>query len=160
MDCEKYRKLISLALDGELPSGESRELEEHLADCPDCREFKADLQEIHGLSLQRAPVAMPHELAERILEETSGAQVQPRVVHRSNSGYYRIPKIAVWAAAAVIVGLMFSTLFQPFRPATQVQQPSALAAGDEIPQKVIMSEQDIVSQYTINNATVKLPKGG
>ena len=160
MDCEKYRKLISSALDGKLSSDESRKLEKHLAACRDCRSFKADLEEIRGLALQRNPVSMPNKLEERILGEASGARVQPRVVHRSNSGYYRIPKIAVWAAAAVIVGLLFASLIQPFRPAAQVQSASSLTARNEIPQKVIMSEQDIVSQYTINNATIKLPKGG
>jgi len=36
MDCENYKKLVYLSFYGELHSTEKRELEKHLAKCPDC----------------------------------------------------------------------------------------------------------------------------
>ena len=36
-DCAKYQEMISAMLDGELTSEQQRELEEHLALCPECR---------------------------------------------------------------------------------------------------------------------------
>jgi hypothetical protein len=143
-----------------LSSGKCLELDEHLASCADCRKFKAGLEEIHGLSLRRAPASMPSDIEKSILEKILGKAIHQKPLYRSYSGYYRIPKVAVWAAAAVILGLLFTSLFQPFRTAASIQRLSSLTAGYEIPPKVIMSEQDIVSQYTINNATIKLPKGG
>ena len=48
MDCDRYLELLSARLDGALTEEEERELEEHLAACPDCRAVGAQLSALQG----------------------------------------------------------------------------------------------------------------
>ncbi len=48
MACDRYLELLSARLDGALTEAEERELEEHLAACPDCRAVGAQLSALRG----------------------------------------------------------------------------------------------------------------
>lgn len=45
MSCARWEERIALAVEGDLPARESTGLEAHLAGCPGCREFRAELLE-------------------------------------------------------------------------------------------------------------------
>ena len=47
--CEEYRELVSALLDGELSGAQQDEILEHLAACPDCRQYREDLTAIRRL---------------------------------------------------------------------------------------------------------------
>lgn len=47
-NCEIYWELMSCALDGALTDEERRRLEDHLAQCPECREVFAQMQNMQG----------------------------------------------------------------------------------------------------------------
>ena len=47
MECEKYRELISLYIDGELNESEEKELLEHIKNCPLCEK---ELKELTAIS--------------------------------------------------------------------------------------------------------------
>lgn len=47
-NCEVYWELMSCALDGALTDEESRRLEEHLTQCPECRELFVQMQGLQG----------------------------------------------------------------------------------------------------------------
>ena len=48
MPCDRFTELLSARLDGALTPEEERELEEHLAACPDCRAVGAQLSALQG----------------------------------------------------------------------------------------------------------------
>ena len=66
MDCDRYLELMSAALDGELSAGERRELDSHLAVCPECA---ALFEQLSGQSaaLRELDCQLPAGLRERIL---------------------------------------------------------------------------------------------
>jgi anti-sigma factor RsiW len=53
--CARARARVSLALDGELPAPERALLDGHLARCPACRAFQADVSSL-AAALRQAPL--------------------------------------------------------------------------------------------------------
>lgn len=66
MGCEKYLEWMSAALDGELTAGERRELEAHLAGCPECAGLFDRLSR-QSSALRGLDCEPPAGLRERIL---------------------------------------------------------------------------------------------
>jgi anti-sigma factor RsiW len=85
--CDRVRAQVSLGLDGELSQLELRMLESHLARCPDCAAFEADV------------VAVTHELRAAPLEPLAN----PVVVHRPRRVSMARMQVGVAAALAVAV---------------------------------------------------------
>ena len=76
MDCDRYSELLSARLDGALTEEEKRELEEHLAACPDCRAVGAQLSALQGAfpeleEAATAPEGFVQGVMDRIREEAS-----------------------------------------------------------------------------------------
>ena len=53
--CIDFKLDISRRLDGELDAGSSARLETHLAECPGCRAFAAELENLKGLFTEATP---------------------------------------------------------------------------------------------------------
>ncbi len=53
--CQEVVELVSDYLEGALPSGERRRFERHLAGCPHCTEYLAQMRETIRLSGRLAP---------------------------------------------------------------------------------------------------------
>lgn len=71
MNCEYFEPLISDLVDGELSPGQSKDLQQHLNDCPQCREIHSSFSEMNQLYSQiKAPAAQK----EKILASIKGAQ--------------------------------------------------------------------------------------
>jgi anti-sigma factor RsiW len=83
--CERVRSSISLEIDGELSELERRMVAAHLARCPDCQEFKADV------------LGFTYELRAAPLEPLD----HPIAVHRPRRVSF--PRMQVGIAAAVAV---------------------------------------------------------
>jgi hypothetical protein len=62
MRCGKARTMINLEMDGMLPPEQTPHLNEHLAQCADCREFRADLE--LGGRMIRSTAAEPSDAFE------------------------------------------------------------------------------------------------
>lgn len=90
---EYYEELISARLDGLLTEEEERELDEHLASCPDCRRARREMDTVHRMLLAASPLP-PEGLEDRILDELPD---QPR----RRSPWMK--KAAPLAAAAVFL---------------------------------------------------------
>ena len=71
---EYYEELISARLDGLLTEEEERELDEHLASCPDCRRARREMDTVHRMLLAASPMP-PEGLEDRILDDLPN---QPR----------------------------------------------------------------------------------
>ena len=99
MNCDKYKELISAQLDGEISAEEEKELNEHMAKCSDCSDFAASLKDIIELSAKRNNVSMPIDLEQSILGKTAKKK---RSLLEHLTGYYRVPKFAIWAGVAFL----------------------------------------------------------
>lgn len=64
--CEEYRELVSALLDGELSGAQQDEILEHLAACPDCRQYREDLTAIRRL-LDWEEAQPPEGFAESVM---------------------------------------------------------------------------------------------
>ena len=90
--CERARQWCSLGLDGELSEVERGLLDRHLAVCPACRRFDADVSATTAALRASESEAPVRTWAER------GRTDQPRVARR--------PKLAVLLAAALALGAL------------------------------------------------------
>jgi len=61
MKCEKYQKMISDRLDGELSRRKGKRLDRHLAACPLCRDYLKSLEIIQGEALKTGKANFPQE---------------------------------------------------------------------------------------------------
>lgn len=94
MTCTEALEAISAALDGDLKPGERWTLEEHLRDCPACRELWEELS-AQSQALRELDCAVPDELRDRILSNL------PRRKRR--------PAGRRWTAAAACLALILLT---------------------------------------------------
>jgi hypothetical protein len=65
--CRPFHEQLSARIDGELPPAEETRLQEHLGQCPACRQAQADLARTVARIRSLEPVEPPAWLAERIL---------------------------------------------------------------------------------------------
>lgn len=68
MDCDKYMELLSARLDGALTEEEERELEEHLAACPDCRAVGAQLSALQGAFPELEEIPVPEGFTQSVMD--------------------------------------------------------------------------------------------
>jgi anti-sigma factor RsiW len=67
MSCRRLRKLLSPYLDGRLPSRRAQEVEQHLLDCPRCRQAWEDLRLASRLLTDLPPGRLPYDLAPAVV---------------------------------------------------------------------------------------------
>jgi len=92
MRCRQCERLIQKKLDGDISETERARLEEHVADCPDCRAALADYEWIAGTLAAEAPPE----------EESISVGVMDRI--RAPRRRFRLaPAIAAAAVAAAIL---------------------------------------------------------
>jgi mycothiol system anti-sigma-R factor len=65
-DCKKYFERISEYLDGELDNEICHEIENHLKECPECRECLDSLKKTIQLCKEAGKEAMPSDIRKRL----------------------------------------------------------------------------------------------
>ena len=122
------RQLLSVYLDGELPSPWKEKLESHLARCPECR-----------LELERYRLAAAADTAEQARLEAAKERVWRKLEGRRCSGGAVRP-VSVWrrrvsvplpAAAAMAALLIAAAFFWPRSPAEPAAIPGMILASEE-----------------------------
>lgn len=68
MACDQFLELLSAQLDGALTEEEERELEEHLAACPDCRAVGAQLSALQGAFPELEEVPAPEGFTQGVMD--------------------------------------------------------------------------------------------
>ena len=101
MDCTRYEELMSAALDGELSTGERRELDRHLAECPACAALFSELGE-QCAALRELDCPFPDGLHNQILENLPGQNAAPAKVSVHKTLHWR------WAAVAACLVLVMA----------------------------------------------------
>lgn len=100
--CDEYLELINASIDGALFPAEQARLEEHLAQCPDCKALYNDLRRIH-LTLQSLPnLKAPEGLTDRVMAAVKADNVIPMPVKKPALQWKR------WAATAAAVALILA----------------------------------------------------
>lgn len=113
MDCDKYLELMSAALDGELTAEDRRQLDSHLAVCPECAQLYQNLSG-QTAALRELDCEVPADLKQRIMnnlpaQEKSETKIKPvrwtpktgRVIH-----WKRWAPVAAAACLALVVALV------------------------------------------------------
>lgn len=135
MGCERYTELLSARLDGELSGEETRELEEHLSQCPQCRALAAQLDQVKqsfaGLEELEAPQGFARDVIYAINR-------QPKILPL----FRRLQKQAMAVAAAGIV-LMVAL----YGPHTRQNGPEAALSGAGMAPSAASGEEVLAEKH-------------
>ena len=117
--CADARFRIHARLDGDLAPDSARELEVHLAACPECRRLDGELGEISA-GLKALPLLeMPDAAFEQVLDGTVRARRAER--------FRRAPAWRAWAAAAAAAVLAGALLLVARPPVPVGPSPAELS---------------------------------
>jgi hypothetical protein len=118
------RQILSVYVDGELPSPWKEKLESHLASCPGCRRYLEDYRRISAFASGEDTRAA----ADRVWQKLAGSGIADRGVHEAGGGFGRhdpgkglysrrfrgrsveLPLPAAIAAAALLIVTLTLTL--------------------------------------------------
>jgi anti-sigma factor RsiW len=149
MNCTRYRELISARRDGEIAPDELADLEKHLRDCPDCRSFAHQLENLGEVMAQRPHAQIPENIERRILSDTIGEKEssisRPAGFLR---GYYRIPRSLAWAGILALVVLVFFQIFSPLSEDSRKRTPVPMETRQS--QRIVLSQRDIVYTHSFH----------
>jgi anti-sigma factor RsiW len=119
MKCD-YAEKVSQMIDGELPAAEVRVLEQHLLECEECRQSKADFLSLRSeiANYERAPVQMRPARLVSILSGSRPARGQSAREWISGAlGVRQHPVLAtVSAALLIVIGLALLLHWKSQRP--------------------------------------------
>lgn len=124
-DCQEFRELIQGELLGELSQTETNDLAEHLADCPACRaEQEMSTQDWNLIADSAEAAAPPPEVLTGLLKQIEKEKKASAATREAATPSARRPSprwaaLAAYggmAAAAMLAGLLFTTLFGPASP--------------------------------------------
>lgn len=121
-DCSEYDIMLSARLDGELSEDEERELEEHLASCPECRKYLRLLETVRD-GLQEDLPAPPETLAQGVMYKVGLEKKRGRLVYGA---------FGRWTAiAAVICIVIFGAvkLKESGLQKSMTEAPAAMTEG-------------------------------
>ena len=106
MNCEEADRFLDAYLDGELEAAQRTELEQHLADCPECRQKLERLRQFRAFFSANAPhYPAPPELRSKVLARLE-------VQRKSNIiAFVRQPWLYAAALLIVSLGLASYTFF-------------------------------------------------
>ena len=129
--CSTLEPLLSLYSDGMASPAETRRVERHLGECPDCRRALRWMQATHVVISKRPVVMPPPDLHARIARAIAASAPEPVVFQTKRRPIVLRP--AVWAAAAslAVMGIVAEYLNQspePMRPVSSGVPPPSGAA--------------------------------
>lgn len=113
MACDEYLELLSARLDGALTGAEERELEGHLAACPDCRAVGAQLSALQGAFSELEDIPAPEGFAQGVMDRIR-AEEAPKVIP-----LFKRPQVRALAglAACLVVAAGLYSVSRPKKAA-------------------------------------------
>ena len=129
--CEHWEELLSARLDGPLTQEEARQLEDHLAACPRCRQYARELEETQS-ALRDWGAEPPPAVTEAILD---AVRKEPRPAKRPRRACMSLAAAAVLAlviwGAVQLPGLGESTESAASDSAVMEQGPMEDSEGNQ-----------------------------
>ena len=135
---ERFEELCALATSGTLAEEEWAELDEHLENCPHCREVFSDFEELYLMLATAADIQLPSEapagMTGRFLARARAAGIplaqSPKEIEESNIGhrfFHITPKHILWSSVAIVV-IVACVLFAGIRIGTKRKLPVQVQA--------------------------------
>ena len=106
MSCERYLELLALWMDNELTGDEERELNAHLASCPDCRAAGAQLAALQAGFDELEDIPAPEGFARGVMDRVREAETEKKVIPLFKRPQFRA--LAGLAACLVLVVGLYS----------------------------------------------------
>ena len=132
MTCDKYLERLSARLDGALTGEEERELEAHLAICPDCRAAGAQLAALQGAFAELEYITAPEGFAQGVMDRIR-AEEKPKV-----APLFKRPQVRALAGLAACLVLAVG-LYGAALPQKGAEEDAALS---RFQRNVQMGEED------------------
>ena len=128
--CERFLPLLSAQLDGELSQEEERELQEHLEQCPACRELWEELSAIHDAFPALEQLSAPPGFAQGVMDRIRVQEERPKVIP-----LFRRPALraAAGLAACVVLclGIYQTGLLSPVGEDTALYPASSASVEED-----------------------------
>src|SRR6266511_2070203 len=120
MDCEQIREKLEAYALGALDADEQARVEQHLAECAECRQLAAEYAETVNRLPQAlataSPLTLPASLKDRVVQSLPGEQpalsqtAQLPSRQPGTSGQWALRRPRLWAAVAGIAALLLVVL--------------------------------------------------
>ena len=141
--CEHWEELLSARLDGPLTQEEARQLEDHLAACPRCRQYARDLEETQK-ALQAWAAEPPPAVAAAILD---AVRKEPRPAKRPRRAWMSL------AAAAVLALVIWGAVQLPGLGKSAESAASDSAVMEQGPMEDSEGNQKTNEEYSQESAS-------
>jgi hypothetical protein len=150
--CPEHQ-ILSVYLDGELPSPWKEKMENHLAGCLACRKKLEAFRAVSG-AMKAGEMSMPESAKERVWRNLEAGRqgALPARGHRAPSIWRKSVSIPLPAAAAAALLIVLGALWL-LRPAGEAEARNTIIAADtdfETPGIIPVSDMDGVLQYLGN----------
>jgi predicted anti-sigma-YlaC factor YlaD len=148
MNCKQAQEWISRGMDGELSTTDRERLEQHLIQCPGCRQIQDHWMSASQLFKQTSQVKIPD--AEETWQEIRSQLDQPEKTPRDN--LLPFPSIIRWASAiAAVIAVSFGIRFVLQKPSleTHAFQNEVEFVESDIPDSSTAIYVDDESGWTI-----------
>jgi|GEM_PF-2258885 len=140
-DCQWAQERIEAFLEGDLSPEETRQLEQHIAQCNACfeelemaRQVRATLQDIPG---EICPDRVVEDVLSRIEREDSAPEAS-----RGFAGIWRA-LLKGWMPAAAVLALVFAALFMLKAPPQHTMQKGDFPAKKVAPEKLARARHEL-----------------
>lgn len=143
--CEHWEELLSARLDGPLTQEEARQLEDHLAACPRCRQYARELEETQK-ALQAWAAEPPPAVAAAILD---AVRKEPRPAKRPRRAWMSL------AAAAVLALVIWGAVQLPGLGKSAESAASDSAVMEQGPMEDSEGNQKTNEEYSQESASAE-----
>ena len=141
--CEHWEELLSARLDGPLTQEEARQLEDHLAACPRCRQYARELEETQS-ALRDWGAEPPPAVTEAILD---AVRKEPRPAKRPRRAWMSL------AAAAVLALVIWGAVQLPGLGKSAESAASDSAVMEQGPMEDSEGSQKTNEEYSQESAS-------
>ena len=142
MNCNQYQEWVSAEIDGMLDERQTRLLWEHLAECPACRQAKADLERTITLIRELPKMTPPQDLLDSIHQRIAREPKTRRIAWR----ILALPQTRVALAAALLmIAVIYGSRQEKPSLAMEAAQANRIRTMDGVPAKANLRKgQEVV----------------
>lgn len=156
MACDQFLELLSARLDGALTEEEERELEEHLAACPDCRAVGAQLSALQGAFPELEEIPAPEGFTRGVMDRIRASEA-PKIIPLWKRPQVRA-LVGLAACLVLAVGLYgagqpkkqadWDTTVRSFNQDALTQETDGAASLEEVPRIAAYSAPEVTYGVT------------
>ena len=145
MKCEQIQELLLTDyLDGQLDGNGLKSIEEHLSDCPGCREFLAAARKItvEPFSSSKKVFLSPEDVWQKIKQQIGRERPQPSVANPLAEMIIVFKQLVprpAWALSVIVAGLVITTIYLNSLNRQEIVQP---ASSEYIVDDLLVSQGD------------------